>query len=166
MTRLVGTRAHRSPTLVALYDHACPLCRTELLALKATDTRNQLTLINIRSANFDAHAWGFAPEALETTLHVRDAAGHWHIGMDAIRLLFRVIGSKSALARVLNQTDLPGVRTIFDQFYSTLARNRVGVSRLLTGYLGYRASAAAPFCERDSACESAAQCANDEVLGG
>ncbi len=32
---------------------------------------NQMRLINICGVNFSALAWGFAPETLETTLHVR-----------------------------------------------------------------------------------------------
>ncbi len=127
----------RTPTLIALYDHDCPLCRTELLALKATDHANQLKLVNIRGADFAAHAWGFAPQALETTLHVRDLAGHWHIGMDAIRLVYRAVGAKTPLARALEHTDLPGLRFVFDKLYATLANNRLAVSGALAKYLGY-----------------------------
>ncbi len=129
--------SRRSPTIIVLYDHNCPLCRTELLALKAGDQANRIKLISIRDAEFSAHAWGFAPEALETTLHVRDLAGHWHIGMDAIRLLYRTVGSKTPLARALNHTDLPGLRFVFDRLYATLANNRLAVSGALAKYLGY-----------------------------
>ena len=128
---------HRSPTIIVLYDLDCPLCRTELLALKASDHAQQVKLINIRASDFSAHAWGFAPEALETTLHVRDLAGHWHIGMDAIRLLYRALGAKSPLARALNHTDLPGLRFVFDRLYAKLANNRLAVSGALVKYLGY-----------------------------
>ena len=127
----------RSPTIIVLYDHDCPLCRTELLALKTSDHAEQVKLINIRGVDFSAHAWGFAPEALETTLHVRDLAGHWHIGMDAIRLLYRALGAKSPLARALNHTDLPGLRFVFDKLYAKLANNRLAVSGALSKYLGY-----------------------------
>ena len=127
----------RSPTIIVLYDHDCPLCRTELLALTAGDKAKCVKLINIRDADFSAHAWGFAPEALETTLHVRDLAGHWHIGMDAIRLLYRAVGAKTPLARALNHTDLPGLRFVFDRLYAQLANNRLAVSGALTKYLGY-----------------------------
>jgi predicted DCC family thiol-disulfide oxidoreductase YuxK len=128
---------NRTPTLIALYDHDCPLCRTELLALKASDMANRLKLINIRDPNFSAHAWGFAPEALETTLHVRDPAGYWHIGMDAIRLVYREVGAKTPLARALKHTDLPGLRFVFDRLYANLANNRLAVSGALAKYLGY-----------------------------
>ena len=128
---------YRSPTIIVLYDHDCPLCRTELLALKAGDQANRLKLINIRDAEFSAHAWGFAPEALATTLHVRDLAGYWHIGMDAIRLVYRAVGAKTPLARALTHTDLPGLRFVFDRLYAKLANNRLAVSGALTKYLGY-----------------------------
>lgn len=128
---------HRSPTIIVLYDHDCLLCRTELFAIKASDHAEQVKLINIRADAFSAHAWGFAPEALATTLHVRDLAGHWHIGMDAIRLLYRAVGAKTPLALALNHTDLPGLRFVFDKLYAKLANNRLAVSGALSKYLDY-----------------------------
>ncbi len=109
--------SHRLPTIIVLYDHDCPLQRIELLALKANDQLNQIKLINIRDAQFSAHAWGFAPQALATTLHVRDLAGHWHIDMDAIGLLYRAVGLPPPLEpnhRYLqNHGRLPDLRFVF-----------------------------------------------------
>ena len=81
----------RSPTIIVLYDPHCTERHAELLTLKAKDQLNQLKLINIRDAQFSAHAWGFAPEALVATLHVRDLAGYWHTDTDAIHLLYRAV---------------------------------------------------------------------------
>jgi len=106
--------SHRLPTIIVLYDHDCPLQRILLLALKANGQLNQIKLINIRDAQFSAHAWGFAPEALATTLHVRDLAGHWHTDMDAIHLLYRAVGL-TPLARALNHTGLRELRFGFDR---------------------------------------------------
>ena len=107
--------SHRSPTIIVLYDHNCPLQRDELLALKANDRLAQIKLINIRDAAFSAHAWGFAPQALETTLHVRDLAGHWHIAMDAFHLLYQAVGLMLPLAREVNHADLRDLRFVFDK---------------------------------------------------
>ena len=129
--------SHRSPTIIVLYDHDCLVCRTELLALKASDQANRLKLINIRDAEFSAHAWGYAPEALATTLHVRDLAGHWHIGMDAIRLVYRAVGAKTPLARALTHTALPGLRFVFDRLHVKLTHDRLAASGALMEYVGY-----------------------------
>ncbi len=126
----------RSPTIIVLYDHACPLCRTEMMKIKARDQgpsgKRALKLIDISAANFDAHAYGFAPEALSEALHVRDRAGYWHIGMDAIRLVYREVGLGWAFAA----TGWPGLRSLFDKAYVSLARNRVTVSSFLINRLG------------------------------
>jgi predicted DCC family thiol-disulfide oxidoreductase YuxK len=130
--------SYRKPTLIVLYDHACPLCRTELLALKARDLEDRIKLIDIRAAQFRPAAWGFAMDALETTLHVRDTAGLWHTGMDAIRLVFATTHGSTPLARLLKRTDLPGVRGLADRLYLHLAKHRFGVSAVLARYFGYR----------------------------
>ena len=101
---------HRSPTIIVLYDGDRPHWRTQLVALKANDQRNQIKLINIRDAQFSAHAWGFAPESLAMTLHVRDLAGYWHMALDALHLLQRAVG----VTPRLRSTDLPSLRFVFD----------------------------------------------------
>ena len=112
---------HRSPTIIVLYDGDCPHWHTQLLALKANDQRNQIKLINIRDAHFSAHAWGFAPESLAMTLHVRDLAGYWHIALDALRLLQRAVGLTSMEPKHrlgLKNRDLLSLRFVFDTLNS------------------------------------------------
>ena len=112
---------HRSPTIIVLYDGDRPHWHTQLLALKANDQRNQIKLINIRDAHFSAHAWGFAPESLAMTLHVRDLAGYWHIALDALRLLQRAVGLTSMEPKHtlgLKNRDLPSLRFVFDTLNS------------------------------------------------
>ena len=109
--------SHRSPTIIVLYDGDHLHWRTQLLALKANDVLNQIKLINIRDAHFSAHAWGFAPESLSMTLHVRDLAGYWHMAWDAWRLLQRAVGLKplEPKHRLEPQNrDLPSLRFVFD----------------------------------------------------
>ena len=108
---------HRSPTIIVLYDGDRLHWRTQLLALKANDALNQIKLINIRDAQFSAHAWGFAPESLAMTLHVRDLAGYWHMALDALRLLQRAVGLKPLEPKHrlgLRNRDLPSLRFVFD----------------------------------------------------
>ena len=108
---------HRSPTIIVLYDGDRLHWRTQLLVLKANDALNQIKLINIRDAQFSAHAWGFAPESLAMTLHVRDLAGYWHMALDALRLLQRAVGLKPLEPKhrlVLRNRDLPSLRFVFD----------------------------------------------------
>ena len=106
--------SHRSPTIIVLYDPDCAPLRTELLALKGNDRHDQIKLVNIREATFSAHAWGFAPESVETTLHVRDLAGHWHIAMDALQFLYRAVGLTPTLKRMA----LPHLRVGFANLFA------------------------------------------------
>ena len=75
--------------------------------------RHQIRLVNIREATFSAHAWGFAPESVEITLHVRDLAGHWHIALDAIELLYRAVSLTPPLKRLA----LPSLRVGFGSLF-------------------------------------------------
>ena len=106
--------SHRSPTIIALYDPDCPILCAELFVLKGYDHGNQIKLINIRAATFSAHAWGFAPESVEITLHVRDLAGHWHIAMDALQFMYRAVGLTPPLKRMA----LPHLRVGFVNLFT------------------------------------------------
>jgi len=137
--------SHRSPTIIVLYDHDCHLLCTELLSLKANDQRHQIKLVNIRGAAFSARAWGFAPESLATTLHVRDLAGYWHIALDAIDVLYRAVGVTPPVKRLA----LPDLRVGFVTILAINRLNRrVGTEPVLDGAAG----------------SSIRQCSNDDYF--
>ncbi|QCW26139.1 DUF393 domain-containing protein [Lysobacter enzymogenes] len=80
------------PQAVALYDRACPLCRTEMRRLKARDRHGRLRLVDIAAADFDPAQWGFELDALRNALHVRGRDDQWRIGVPGIAEAYRAVG--------------------------------------------------------------------------
>ena len=58
-------------------------------------------------------------------LHVRDAAGRWHVGVDALAVTYRAAGL-NAIAWLLA---LPGLRPLWNRCYRWFARHRLVLSR-------------------------------------
>ena len=152
--------SHRSPTIIVLYDHDCRASCAELFALKAQDQRHQIKLINIRDAKFSAHAWGFAPRTLFSTLHVRDLAGHWHIALDAIHLIYQSVGVIPPIKRAA----LPGLRVDFDTISPRDARSSRLDEALVQ--LGATGSLSRDSLNRDSLSGGSSNwvCSNDDAF--
>jgi predicted DCC family thiol-disulfide oxidoreductase YuxK len=121
-----GTARVRSgEATIVLYDHSCPMCRTEMQRLKQRDSRDRLRLVDASAADFDAAAWGFDRRALMQALHVRTADGRWLKAMDAIRHVYRQVG----LGWLLAPTGWPLLRGLADRLYRLLARHRYRITR-------------------------------------
>ena len=112
---------------IVLYDHECPLCRTEMFQLKRRDTLNRLRLVNVAHPEFDAAAWGFDRAALSAALHARNADGKWLIGMPAIRHVYAQVG----LGWLAAPTGWKLLAPYFDRLYRRIALNRLAISRWL-----------------------------------
>ena len=127
--------------VVALYDRACPLCRTEMHRLKARDRRGVLHLVDIAAADFDAARWGFELDALRRALHVRGPDGQWRIGVPGIAEAYRAVG----LGWLTWPLRVPGAGRAAARAYRWIAPNRHRVSR----WLGYREAGGdpAPRCD-------------------
>lgn len=121
-------RAARDYTIV-LYDHACPMCRTEMTRLKKRDALNRLRLVNIAHPAFDAAAWGFDAAALSDALHARTPQGDWLIGMTAIRHVYAQV----RLGWLMAPSGWPLLAPMFDRCYLMIARRRMALSRWLPG---------------------------------
>lgn len=116
--------------VVALYDRACPLCRTEMHRLKARDRHGRLQLVDIAAPDFDAAQWGFELEAMRNALHVRTAEGEWRIGVPGIAEAYRAVG----LGWLTWPLRVPGAGRMAARAYRWIAPNRHRVSR----WLGFR----------------------------
>jgi predicted DCC family thiol-disulfide oxidoreductase YuxK len=115
-----------------LYDGACPFCRREVAWLKRRDRYGTLATEDISDPAFDAARYGITRHEAMGALHAVLADGRVVRGMDAVREAYRAIG----LGWVVAPTRLPVVSAICDHFYSTFARNRARLGRLVTGRLG------------------------------
>lgn len=143
-------------TIDVYYDRSCALCRGEVEALVAAADEGTLRLHDCSRADFrDAaaeHA-GIGRGAMLGAMHVRDADGRWHRGVDAFVVMYRAAGLDD-LARVWSH---PRWKPLWDRIYPTVARNRIALSRfgfprLVRAVIGIMARRAARNRCDDRAC--------------
>lgn len=78
--------------LTLYYDGDCPLCAREINLLRRHAAPEQLQLVDISVAPFDAAALGLAHKTLQDLLHARFADGQWVTGLDATLWSWRAAG--------------------------------------------------------------------------
>jgi predicted DCC family thiol-disulfide oxidoreductase YuxK len=115
--------------LTVFYDASCPLCATEMRALRELDGAGRLELVDCSAPEFSddgLRAAGITRSSLRGRMHARDARGRWLAGMDAFEAIYRAAGLE-AVARLWAD---PHWRPLFDRVYPWIARNRQLLSRL------------------------------------
>jgi predicted DCC family thiol-disulfide oxidoreductase YuxK len=110
--------------LTVYYDASCPLCKSEMDALKARDVEDLLHLVDC-STGLVAFA-DVTPAAMMARIHARDAAGRWLCGLDVFAAVYRAAGF-SALSRLYASRAL---RPLLDRGYAWVADHRQLLSRL------------------------------------
>lgn len=125
MSRRDALRARAPVTL--FHDGHCPLCQREVAWLSRHPHRERVRLVDIQAPDFDAAALGGSFTAMMGRLHVRDAKGHWYLGMDASRALYAVLGYR----RLVWLSTLPGIGGAMDAGYRGFARHRLRLGRWL-----------------------------------
>jgi predicted DCC family thiol-disulfide oxidoreductase YuxK len=128
--------------LTVYYDASCPLCATEMHALRDLDWRGRLQLVDCSAKDFDDPRIardGVTREDLMARIHARDPEGRWLVGLDAFEAVYGAAGLKGA-ARFWGN---PRLRPLLDRIYPWIARYRQPLSRLgihrLVGLLFARA---------------------------
>ena len=107
---------------VVYYDASCPLCRTEIELLSALRP-GALALRDCSAVGFsdaEAESHGITQEHMMQALHVRDAAGRWHVGVNALAVTYRAAGL-DAIAWLLA---LPWLGPLWKRCYRWFARHR------------------------------------------
>jgi predicted DCC family thiol-disulfide oxidoreductase YuxK len=115
--------------LTVFYDASCPMCASEMHALKERDRDGRLALVDCSAAEFDENALlgdGLRRRDLMELIHARDACGRWLVGVDAFEVIYRVAGLEAA-ARVWGS---PRLRPLLSRIYKWIARYRQPLSRL------------------------------------
>jgi len=110
--------------LTVFYDASCPLCASEMHALKARDADGKLELVDCSAPDFDEGILSGTTvkrSHLMTYLHARDAHGRWLIGVDAFQEIYGAVGLQR----------LAGLWPRLRRLYPWIARNRQRLSRLL-----------------------------------
>jgi len=125
----MNTRNKFCVPLTVYYDKSCPLCATEMHALRDMDWRGRLKLVDCSVPEFqDPHAaqQGVTREQMMERIHVRDPEGRWLVGIDAFEAVYASAGLQGA-ARFWGN---PRWRPLLDRIYPWVARNRQFLSRL------------------------------------
>lgn len=112
---------------VVLYDHACPLCRAEMMRLKEHDQDGNLILLDINHPGFNQDTWGVSRSDASAALHVLTENNEWLTGMPAIRHVYNQVG----LGWLMAPTGWPFISPLSDLAYRHIAPNRFLISRWL-----------------------------------
>lgn len=115
--------------LTIYYDAACPLCASEMHALKEGDTNGSLILADCSGPDFDDRPFrqdGITRESMLRLIHARDANGHWLVGVDVFEAAYAAAGF-SALAQLWGNRRL---RPVLEKLYPWVAHHRYALSRL------------------------------------
>ena len=111
------------------HDGSCPLCCAEIEAIMAHDTKSSFTLVDCSAADFDDSPYrrdGITRESMMRALHVRDAKGKWHAGVDAFELIYRAVGL-TVIARLWGSSF---TRPITTRLYPWIAGHRQLFTRI------------------------------------
>lgn len=116
--------------LTIYYDASCPLCATEMNAIKACDAHQRLTLVDCSTDPMidgaPAQA-GIPRAALMQVIHARDANGVWLRGVEVFAAAYSAAGV-DAMTRLWSN---PRLRPLWEVLYPWIARNRQSLSRLV-----------------------------------
>lgn len=126
-------KAIRYP-LAVFYDASCPLCASEMQALKERDRETRLELVDCSAPDFDdtvLAGTGLTRADLMARMHARDAHGRWLVALDAFEAAYRAAG----LERAARLWGARGMRPVLDPLYRWVARRRQLLSRLGAGSL-------------------------------
>ena len=132
--------------LTIYYDASCPLCTSEMAAIRSRDRCGRLAMVDCSGANGPSSPTlpdGVTTEAMMRSLHARTPEGAWLTGVAAYEAIFRAVGFRRLAALAVH----PRLRPLWDRTYAWVARNRHrlprrGLARLLA--LGARRDAGAP----------------------
>ena len=114
--------------LTIFHDDSCVICRTEMARFYSIYSAD-MDLIALSHGTDELEQHGIKLEDALTLMHVIDEQGKLHIGMEAIRLMYRRLGKpKTAWF-----TSLPVLRGFFDWLYPIFAGHRYKMPVWLLG---------------------------------
>ena len=119
--------------LTIYYDASCPLCTSEMAAIKSRDASGLLTMVDCSGTMSPFEPNGdVTAEAMMRALHARTTDGRWLVGVPAYEAIFRAAG----FPRLASLAAHPRLRPLWDRIYVWVARNRHrlprrGLARLL-----------------------------------
>ncbi len=111
------------PACTTLYNGSCPACRLEINHYRRIDSAAGLGLgwVDIAADPAEAQARGFDPIDVRKRLHVLDAEGRVHIGVDAFLLLWSHLPRYRWLGRIIGARGIKPVAVfLYDRLLAPL----------------------------------------------
>jgi len=114
--------------LTVFYDGSCHICSREMASYQEQDAQGRLEFVDISAAAFDPASFGRSREDFMVQLHVRDAAGKFHLGVDAFPVIWEALPA-NRLQWLGDLIRLPGFHLLARLGYRTFARLRTYLPR-------------------------------------
>ena len=105
--------------LTLFFDGLCPVCRTEMAALRQRDSAHRLRFEDVRADGFSVPE-GTTLDRMLTSLHGRTAGDRLVAGVETLRLAYRSVG----LGWLVAPTGWPLLRGASERAYLWFARHR------------------------------------------
>lgn len=121
------------------YDGLCRLCSREINHYRGMRGAEALRFIDITSPDFDAPREGVDPVEVHKTMHVRDASGRLHLGVDAFICIWDQLPSLRFLVPVARTVP---IHWVLRGFYAVFASVRPWLPR--------KSCESSPYCESRS----------------
>jgi predicted DCC family thiol-disulfide oxidoreductase YuxK len=110
-------------SISVFYDGGCVVCDSEIRVYREISRDSGIEFVNISAPDFSAEKYGKSRDEFMQALHVRDAAGEFHVGVDAFRLLWKTLpGAHYQMLAAI--TGLPGINLFSRIGYRLFAENR------------------------------------------
>ena len=115
--------AQTNDHLIVFYDGGCVVCSREMEQYRRRDKGGVLILVDIAAPTFDPTQYGRDLDTFMRQLHVRDASGIYHTGVNAFARIWEVMPQPELhlLAAVIA---LPGINMLAQGGYGVFARFR------------------------------------------
>jgi predicted DCC family thiol-disulfide oxidoreductase YuxK len=118
----IGTDLSEGNAMITVfYDGKCGLCSREISHYRRIAPEGIFHWQDITESADELKEQGISLSEGLKLLHVKDASGEMHIGVDAFLLIWRQLKRWNVLALLVG---LPGVRQIADRTYRTFADRR------------------------------------------
>lgn len=122
--------------ITVYYDGLCQLCSREINHYKKMDGAHNIAFVDITSVGFSAEAESLDPLKVHQSLHVRDAQGKVHVGVEAFIAIWSQLNS---LKKIVPLASFGPIKKVLEAGYFLFAKVRPLLPR--------KQCSESPYCE-------------------